>query len=261
MSEDENKLLPQVPVLSEYEVVKTELEAKIKKLNSITELTEENKKEVKTGIAEINKVKERISRYRIDETNRFLEYIQPYVDKCKELEKLCDTGLADIKQKVKDLENAEKALKKETISKAFELFMATKDYSNLLKFEMFFDEKMCNKSVSLNVIQNQLETWYNQRKSDIDFIKKQTDDCDKVTSIYLKNGLNLTQAIETYQSQIKSEAEIVAIMANDVAAATETFEKKIDIVVTIKQLPKSKVAALEQFLNSLGVEFTVEVIK
>ena len=73
MSENENKLLPQVPVLSEYEVVKTELEAKIKKLNSITELTEENKKEVKTGIAEINKVKERISRYRIDETNRFLE--------------------------------------------------------------------------------------------------------------------------------------------------------------------------------------------
>ena len=178
MSEDENKLLPQAPVLSEYDVVKTELEAKIKKLNSITELTEENKKEVKTGIAEINKVKERISRYRIDETNRFLEYIQPYVDKCKELEKLCDTGLADIKQKVKDLENAEKALKK-----------------------------------------------------------------------------------ETYQSQIKSEAEIAAIMASDVAAASETFEKKIDIVVTIKQLPKSKGAALEQFLNSLGVEFTVEVIK
>lgn len=141
MSEDENKLLPQVPVLSEYEVVKTELEAKIKKLNSITELTEENKKEVKTGIAEINKVKERISRYRIDETNRFLEYIQPYIDKCKELEKLCDTGLADIKQKVKDLENAEKALKKETVSKAFELFMATKDYSNFLKFEMFLTKK------------------------------------------------------------------------------------------------------------------------
>jgi len=156
MSEDENKLLPQVPVLSEYDVVKTELEAKINKLNSITELTEENKKEVKTGIAEINKVKERISRYRIDETNRFLEYIQPYVD---------------------------------------------------------------------------------------------------------KNGLNLTQAIETYQSQIKSEAEIAAIMASDVAAATETFEKKIDIVVTIKQLPKSKGTALEQFLNSLGVEFTVEVVK
>ena len=71
----------------------------------------------------------------------------------------------------------------------------------------------------------------------------------------------MTQAIETYQSQIKSEAEIAAIMASDTAAASETFEKKIDIVVTIKQLPKSKGAALEQFLNSLGVEFTVEVVK
>lgn len=261
MPEDENKLLPQVPVLSEYDVVKTELETKIEELNSITELSEKNKKEVKTGIAEINKVKERISRYRIDETNKFLKYIQPYIDKCKELEKLCDTGLADIKQKVKDLENAEKALKKETVLKAFELFMTTKDYSNSLKFEMFFDEKMCNKNVSLNVIQNRLEAWYNQCRSDIGFIKKQTDDSDKVISIYLKNGLNLTQAIETYQSQIKSEAEITAMMASDTAATSETFEKKINIVVTIKQLPKSKGAALEQFLNSLGVEFTVEVIK
>lgn len=261
MSEDENKLLPQLPVLDEYNAVKTELEAKIEKLNSITELTEENKKEVKTGIAEINKVKERISRYRINETNKFMEYIKPYVDKCKELEKLCDTGLADIKQKVKDLENAEKALKQKTVAQAFELFMATKDYSNFLKFEMFFDEKMCNKTVSLNVIQNQLETWYNQRKADIDFIKKQVDDCDKVISIYLNNGLNLTQAIETYQSQIKSEAEIAAAMASEQAIATVSFEKKIDIVVKIKQLPKSKGAALEQFLNSLGVEFTVEVVK
>ena len=135
-----------------FDTLSDRLQEIIKKTSGNAELTEENKKEVKTGIAEINKVKERISRYRIDETNRFLEYIQPYVDKCKELEKLCDTGLAGIKQKVKDLENAEKALKKETVSKAFELFMATKDYSNFLKFEMFFDEKMCNKSVSLNAV-------------------------------------------------------------------------------------------------------------
>lgn len=258
---DENKLLPQVPVLSEYEIVKTELKTKVEKLNAITELTEENKKEVKTGIAEINKVKERISRYRIDETNRFLEYIQPYIDKCKELEKLCDTGLEDIKKKVKELEESEKALKKTTVQKTFELFMENKDYSNLIKFEMFFEEKMCNKTVSLNVIQAQLETWYNQRKSDIDFIKKQADDSDKVIAIYLENGLNLTQAIETYQERFKSEAEIAAAMTSEQAAPTQTFEKKINLVVHIKQLPQSKGIALEQFLKNLGIEYTLEVVK
>ena len=86
--EETKKLLPQVPVLTEYKMVKDELKSRIKKLNEITVLTEDNKKEVKSAISEINKVKDRVSRFRIDETAKFLEYINPYIEQCKELEKL-----------------------------------------------------------------------------------------------------------------------------------------------------------------------------
>ena len=264
MSEQETKLLPQVPVMCEYDLIKTNLEAKIKTLNSITTLTEENKKEVKTSIAEINKVKERISRYRIDETNRFMEYIQPYINKCKELEKLCDTGLADIKAKVKELETQEKNLKIDTLRKTYDFYLEHKKYVNILKFELFFEEKMANKTTSINVIQKQLEDWYEKREQDLDFIHNNVDDSDKVISIYLKNGLNLTKAIEAHQDTIKSEAEIAAAMnvATTTATATSnTFEKKLDIVITIKQLPKSKVTALQSFLDNLGVEFDVNIAK
>ena len=44
-------------------------------------------------------------------------------------------------------------------------------------------------------------------------------------------------------------------------AQKQTFEKCIDIRVTIKQLPKSKVSALQAFLNGLGVDFDVEKVE
>lgn len=262
MAENENeKLLPSVPVLSEYAVVKQELTTKIEKLNSIQYLTEENKKEVKNGIAEINKVKDRISRYRIDETNRFLAYIQPYIDKCKELEKLCTDGLGSIKAKVKELEDKEKADKKSDINVMFN-FVIEQDHpelKNLIKFEMFFVEKYANKTSSMTIIEKELNTWLGQRASDVKFIKNNTDEPQAILGIYLSNGLNLTAAIEEYQKRFASEAEIkAAIAAEETKPAANTFEKKLDIIIEIKQLPKSKVAALQSFLDGLGVEFEVK---
>lgn len=265
MAENESeKLLPSVPVLNEYTVVKQELTIKIEKLNSIQYLTEENKKEVKSGIAEINKVKDRISRYRIDETNKFLAYIQPYIDKCKELEKLCTDGLSSIKAKVKELENKERQDKISDIKVMFN-FIIEQDHpelQNLLKFEMFFVDKYANKTSSMTMIEKEFNAWLAQRASDIKFIKNNTDEPQAILEIYLSNGLNLTAAIEEYQKRFASEAEIkAAIAAEETKTAANTFEKKLDIVIKIKQLPKSKVTALQSFLDSLGVDFDVEAIK
>ena len=263
MAEQQNeKLLPQVPVLTEYLQVKTELKTRIEKLNAITELTEDNKKEVKSGIAEINKVKDRISRYRIDQTNEFLKYIDPYIQQCKELEEMCVKGLADIKSKVADLEEKEKQQKTETIKKLWDLKIEATQNRTFLKFEMFFEKSMANKSTSLNVIEKQLTDWIDAKDNDLNFIKTNTDDPEAIIPIYLENGLNLTQAIKTYQDRFKSEAEISAMIAAESSQEQATsFEKKLDICIKIKQLPKSKVKALQAFLDGLGVEFDVEVIE
>lgn len=257
MAEKETKLLPEIPVLSEYLAVKTELQNRIEKLNAITVLTEENKKEVKNSIAEINKVKDRISRFRIDETNKFLEYINPYIDKCKELEKMCTEGVAKIKEKVKELETNEKNAKKKTVEELFNFECEGFEFGSLLKFDMFFKEHMANKTSSIPTIQKEMKSWLAKCDEDIRFIKRNTDDPTAVLAIYLDNGLNLTQAISSYQDRFKSEAEIAGLMAEE-QAKPDTFEQKIDIVIKIKQLPKSKVSALQAFLDSLKVEWKAE---
>lgn len=260
MKEKQENLLPDIPDLTEYQLVKNEIESKIIKINSITQLTEENKKIAKNGIAELNKVKDRISRYRIDETNKFLAYIQPYVDKCKELEKLCVDGVADIKIKIKQLEDEEKKQKKISISRLFD-FAVEQDYTDIkpfLKFEMFFEDKMANKSTSLTVVEKELNDWLSKKASDINFIKNNVDEPSAVLEIYLKNGQNLTSAIEEYQSRFVTENEIKAMIADE-KSSTNTFEKRLNVVVRIKQLPKSKATALQSFLNSLNVDFEVEI--
>lgn len=252
----EIKLLPQVPVLTDYAAVKDELKARLEKLNAITVLTEDNKKEVKTAIAEINKVKDRISRFRIDETARFVEYINPYIEKCKELEKLCVDGVSSIKLKVSNLEEEEKKTKIETIRKLFDFSISLCPYKPILKFEMFFEQSMSNKTSSLAIIEKQLDEWIKTRTSDLNFIKKNSDEAEAVIQLYLSNGLKLTEAIETQQERYRSEAEIKAMIAAEVQKPA-SFEKKLDIVVSIKQLPQSKVKALQSFLDGLGVEYTV----
>ena len=261
MANEEKSLLPEVPILTEYLQVKDEITKRIEKLNAITVLTEENKKEVKTSIAEINKVKDRISRYRIDETNKFMEYINPYVFKCKELEKLRVDGVADIKAKVSELEEQEKQAKIDTIRKMFEFQMEDSKYSNQLKFELFFEKSMANKGTSIPQLEKKCQEWRVLKEQDLNFIKNNTDEPEAVMAIYLRNGLNLPNAINEYQERFKSESEIKAQIAVEQAEqATQTFEKCIDIRLTIKQLPKSKVAALQSFLNGLGVDFEVEKV-
>ena len=53
---EEKTLLPEIPVLTEYLQVKDEITKRLDKLNAITVLTEDNKKEIKTSIAEINRL-------------------------------------------------------------------------------------------------------------------------------------------------------------------------------------------------------------
>lgn len=263
--EETKKLLPQVPVLTEYKLVKDELKSRIKKLNEITVLTEDNKKEVKSAISEINKVKDRVSRFRIDETAKFLEYINPYIEQCKELEKLCTEGVTQIKAKVTELEESERKQKAETVKQLFLFAIDACPYKALLNFDMFFEPSMANKSSSLTVIENQLNDWITARTSDFDFIKKNADEADAIIAIYLTNGLKLTAAIETHQERYRSEAEIKAMISAETPQAAPSaprgsvsFEKKIDITVTIKQLPQSKVKALQSFLDGLGVDWEVE---
>ena len=258
----DQKLLPDIPVLTEYLQVKEELTTRIAKLNAITELTEDNKKEVKSGIAEINKVKDRIARYRIDQTNEFLKYIEPYINQCKELEEMCVKGLADIKSKVADLEEKERQQKIDTIQQLWNLKIDAIQNRSFLKFEMFFEKSMANKSTSLNVVEKQLDEWIEKKDNDLKFIKNNTDDPEAIIPIYLQNGLDLTSAIQSYQDRFKNEAEISAMIAADESQnQASNIEKKLDICIKIKQLPKSKVKALQAFLDGLGVDFNVEVME
>ena len=261
---EEKTLLPEIPVLVEYLQVKDEITKRLDKLNAITVLTEDNKKEVKTSIAEINKVKDRIARYRIDETNKFMEYINPYVIKCKELEKLCVDGVAGIKAKVSELEEKERQDKIATIKQMFDFQMEDCKFCNQLKFELFFEKSMANKGVSIPQLEKKCQEWRALKEQDLNFIQNNTDEPEAVMTIYLSNGLNLPNAINEYQERFKSESEIKAQIAVEQAeqvAQKQTFEKCIDIRVTIKQLPKSKVSALQAFLNGLGVDFDVEKVE
>lgn len=255
--QEQGLLVPAIPVLTEYEEVKKEILTRVEKFKDTKIVTEETKKEVKKEIAEINKIKQKISRFRIDNTALFLKYIEPYVSKCQELEKLCTDSVADINAKVKELEDKERADKKESIKKLFDFLWERTKYNTLLNFEMFFEPAMTNKTQSLTVLEKQMGEWLQKRVQDIEFFYNSADEPDVVIPIYLKNGFDVTAALAEYQERFKTAAEIKAIQATEEASKPtyNGFEKTVSVIIKIENLPLRKASALQNFLEGLGIEY------
>lgn len=257
------QIVPIIPTLVEYEQVKAEINAKIENLNKYEILTAENEKEAKAAIAELNKVKDRISRYRIDNTNQFLEYINPYINACKELEALCTDGVATVKAKINELETKAKNEKTESIKKLFNFLCEENSFlrKGLIKFEMLFDLKWANKTASLTIIEKELRTKLELICKDIDYITSNCDEPDVIIPIYLEKNFNLSDALQTYQSRFVSSSEIKGMIAAEKQEKIKnTVEKKLDLRITVKQLTKTQAEGLNQFLKNMNVEFNIERI-
>lgn len=118
---------------------------------------------------------------------------------------------------------------------------------------------MSNKTTKINVVEAQMREWIENKVKDLKFIENNTDEPQSIIRIYLENGLNLADAIEKHQDIYKDEAEIKAIISNE--NTENKVEKKLNLLITIKNLPKSKATALQTCLTQLGLEYKVEVLK
>ena len=188
------------------------------------EVSEENIKESKKLIAEVNKDVKKLEDYRIKVKK---EMSKPYNDfeiQVKEIVKIVKEADEYVRSQIRELEEIERENKKAIVKEMFENKAKHYDFNEIITFDKFFKESMSNKTTSIDKIENELSEWLEQRKMDIEVIKSLKH--DEVLKEYLET-FNLALAIENAKVKEEENKKIEEVMKK-----TEKSSKKYIFIIS-----------------------------
>lgn len=134
-----------------HEEVKAEVTAAVEHYRNLA-YTDDQIPEAKKDIANLRKFVSAIEDERKRIKKRCLEPYEEFERKCKEIVAIVNEAAYQIDTQIKSYENDQKEEKRRKIKELF----ASAGFQSFVKFEMVFDSKWLNKSVSLKSVQEQL---------------------------------------------------------------------------------------------------------
>lgn len=197
-----------------YEELKQELTEKVGMYETMV-YTDDQIKEAKADKANLNKLKKALNDERI---RREREYMQPFNDfkqKINEIISIIDKPVTVIDKQVKAFDEKKKLEKLESIK---ELFENISDKPEWLKLERIFSDRWLLASVSMRQVQDGIEGWLNEIKTNLDILANLPEFAFEATEVYkstldvqkaLNEGKRLAEMIKRKQEQerLQKEAE------------------------------------------------------
>ena len=176
-----------------YEELKTELQAKVSMYETLV-YTDTQIQEAKKDKANLNKLKKALNDERIRLQKEYMQPFNDFKSKIDELISIIDTPVALIDKQVKEYDEIKKSEKKADINDHFDRIA----FPAWVTFEMIFDEKWLNSSVSMKSIQTEIDEICTKIEQDLDTLSKLTEFGFESTEVY-KQSLNLSEAIQEGQ--------------------------------------------------------------
>ena len=188
------------------------------------EVTEENIKESKKVIAEVNKDVKKLEDYRIKIKKEMLKPYNDFEAQVKEIVTIVKEADNIVRSQIREMEETERRNKKAVIKEMFEDKVKHYDFNDAITFENFFKENMANKTTSLDKLENELSDWLEQRKMDIGVIKNLED--NEILKEYLET-FNLAQSIENAKAREEKNKKVEEVMKK-----AEKSDKKYIFIIS-----------------------------
>lgn len=238
-----------------YDKLKSEAINVSNKLKSL-EVTEDNVKLAKKLLAGLNKNVKAIEDRRIAIKRRILEPYNDFEEQVKEIVGIVKEADKTVRNQIRELEEIEREQKREIIKTMFDDRISHYSFNELVAFNNFFDNRMLNKTYSLNSIENELSTWLTDVDRDINIIKSFKQDKDELLPEYLKT-FDLALAIEVVNKR-KQEREKVKTVLEEVTEEIEEIRdnKKLYIYI-IEDEKDSKI--VELLLKENNIKYKKEI--
>ena len=196
-----------------YEELKQELTEKVSMYETMV-YTDDQIKEAKADKANLNKLKKALNDERIRREREYVKPFNEFKSKINEIISIIDKPVAVIDKQVKAYDEKKKQEKMWEIKKLFE----ESNPPEWLNFDQIFNERWLLASVSMRQVQDGIEGWLNEIKTNLDVISNLHEFSFEATEIYkstldvqkaLNEGKRLSEMIKRKQEQerLQKEAE------------------------------------------------------
>lgn len=239
-------------VFTDYETIKAEAQ-ELAELIKSTEVSEENVKMAKKMLASLNKSVEDLESRRIAIKKAILTQYNVFEGQIKEIVGIVKDADTVVRQQVRDLEEIERDAKRDEIGKLWDQRIQHYDFRDIVKFEDFLEPQHLNKSVSLKKVEEQMATWLEARRSDIDVIFG-SEDAPEIMGEYVQT-YNLAVAMKTVRDRHVAEQQLEEIIKENYGEPQQgATPKYIFIISNLKDATLT-----ELLLQQNGINFVKEV--
>lgn len=179
------------PGYEEFKAKATDVAAQINDMD----VDPENIKEAKTTLAEARKITDRLSRARVDIKKAILEKYTDFESQVKEISSIIGDAEDALRVKVRELEEAERQLKKQTIREIWDKRVS--GYPDIIEFipgafDRWFKPQFTNKTMTMKKVEENMTEWLRKTDQEMASAKAVSNECFVQ---YVTCG-DLTKAIE-----------------------------------------------------------------
>lgn len=207
---------------------------------SNTTLTEDNIKSVKKDLADARRVTRELDKIRIKIKKELLKPYDEFERQVKQLNSIINDADSEVRDKVKEMEEKERQIKKAAIKEIFDKRVVMYDVADYLDdpFDEWLTPQHLNKTVTMTKVERDMTDWLEHIQKDIDTVKAM-DDSGMLLVEYIR-CLDINDAIMT----LKERQEMMK--------KVETTEETATFIIK----GKANIKLVEMLLRENGIEFT-----
>jgi len=234
-----------LPVIrfDDYEKLKAQAE-EIANFVSQVEVTEENVKEAKRLLAEINKSIGVLNRRRIDIKNHILAPYEEFNTKVKEIETIVKDADCLVRSQVREMEEAERANKEQVLRDIWGRRIKPYTFAKMFSFDDWMEPRHLNKTQAISNSEKEMTDFLEKTEKDLEVLH-QMDDSNSLMLEYL-HCRDVAECI----SRINAKKERLAKNAETFKATKESEPGKVAFIVS-----EDQEAFAELLLKTNKIEF------
>ena len=257
-----------IPSLIEwnYEELKAEIQEKVRKYQTLV-YTDDQIKDAKADRATLNRTKKALNDERIRMEKEYMAPFTKFKNQVGEIIRIIDEPVQLIDTQIKEYEEQKRREKNSKIVEYFEQC----DRPEWLEYEQIFKEKWLNASMSMKLVQAEINEWLGRIRLELATIAQMPEFSFEAAEVY-KSTLDLGKAIqegrrlaeiqkrkaEAGAARVQREAEKAAEPIQEESSTAQEPRRIEPIrqwIAFQANLTAEDGRALKQFFNSRGIEF------
>lgn len=240
-----------------FEGLKSQLASKMEEYKSKV-FTEESKKEAKSDLADLRKLRKAVNERKIEVKKIFMQPYTQFEEQVTELQNLIESPISYIDGQVKKFEEKRVQEKKTEIEKAYEEIIP-EELCDYIPLECIYNPKWTNVATSIKSIRHELTDIASKTKKDIDTIlAMNSDKIEEALNLYMSNR-DLACAMKYIADY---ESRKVEIIKKQEAENTERIEREREAErERIRRAERERIAEEERIRHEAKKEAVDEIKK